>query len=60
MNTQEKKSYSPPCILSVDIVALEQGIAASSVTMTVGGTTGTSPEVTDWNEQPEINKPLDL
>ncbi len=59
MNTQEKKKYEFPLILSIDFVALEQGIAASSATMTVGGTDNTTPEVTDWQEANQ-NTTLDL
>ncbi|MEH7888565.1 hypothetical protein [Elizabethkingia meningoseptica] len=61
MKTQEKKNYSPPCILSVIKIELEQGIAASSSTMSVGGSgNSTTPEVTDWNEQTEQNQTIDL
>ncbi|HFK5570353.1 hypothetical protein [Elizabethkingia meningoseptica] len=60
MRTQEKRTYAPPCILSVLVIELEQGIAASSSTMSVGGTGTTTPEVTDWNEQTEQNQTIDL
>ncbi|MCL1674239.1 hypothetical protein [Elizabethkingia meningoseptica] len=60
MKTQEKKNYDSPCILSVIEIELEQGLATSSSTMSVGGAGTTTPEVTDWNEQTEQNQTIDL
>ncbi|OPB94415.1 hypothetical protein [Elizabethkingia ursingii] len=60
METQKKKNYSTPCILSVVEIELEQSLATSSSTMTVGGSGTTIPEVTDWNEQQEQNQTIDL